>query len=382
MNNTVNNRIAKQGRLSPPSIGLPDGGGESRSVFGRVDADPPRLSNTGALNTSVCIDYVRFTIKEGCTVDFICGRIGGNQQEAEWIGLPGASGYRLRRCLGGYVNVFYDGAPDQGVHVEISGKGCRDIEAWHGLKTEADWQRWVAGWLQDGARFTRFDVAFDDIGPNGVLDMGVIKQAWDDGNVTSRCKKARFLHEKAAGCGGELLSDTINFGSRSSGLSATVYNKAKEQLQEAGSHWLRVEMRGIGNKQGHALVKAFVAGGFARMAVALLSHLDFKEPGADSNKSRWETAAWWSAFIGSVEKAPLFGARVVRTVAQVREWVEKQVAPSLAVLFRADCGDLEPLLGVIGRGDARLRLRHQAMLAAVLGPGGQEAFPLGVGRVV
>jgi DNA relaxase NicK len=205
--------------------------------------------------------------------------------------------------------------------------------------------------------------------------MDVIRQAVNDRHLTSRWAKVKQETTVSLREEGGTLSDMVHFGSINSRVSAVAYNKAKEQLQ-VGGHWVRFELRGK-QEGAEQLVKAFLLGGFTRMASVLGTYVDFKQPGQDSNKSRWQTVAWWSTFLGRIEKAPLFPGRLDRTVSQVRKWLVEQVAPSLALLFRADCGDLEWLLATIKRGDARLRQRHRVMLAAVLGPGGQEGLSFG-----
>jgi hypothetical protein len=55
-------------------------------------------------------------------------------------------------------------------------------------------------------------------------------------------------------------------------------------------------------------------------------------PGSDSTKSRWQTAEWWSTFLDLTSKERLFISRRTRTIDDLVQWVDAQVAPSLLMI--------------------------------------------------
>jgi phage replication initiation protein len=90
--------------------------------------------------------------------------------------------------------------------------------------------------------------------------------------------------------------------------------------------------------------------------------LEFKERGADSNVSRWLPSSWWLDFLERASKARIVVASEERTLEDVKQWVEKQVAPSLFVLA-ATIGHDE-LFEIVGDGSGRLSERQVNMIEA------------------
>jgi hypothetical protein len=90
--------------------------------------------------------------------------------------------------------------------------------------------------------------------------------------------------------------------------------------------------------------------------------VDFVDASSDTNASRRTLLPWWAAFVGSVAAARVrLMEPVVRTLDEARAWVERQVAPVLAILERA----MGPraLLELVRAGSGRWRGRHRALLA-------------------
>ena len=90
--------------------------------------------------------------------------------------------------------------------------------------------------------------------------------------------------------------------------------------------------------------------------------MEFKERGADSNVSRWLPSSWWLDFLERASKARIVVASEERTLEDVKQWVEKQVAPSLFVLA-ATIGHDE-LFEIVGEGSGRISERQVNMIEA------------------
>jgi phage replication initiation protein len=278
----------------------------------------------------------------------------------EWAATEcGGMGYR-QGVARGHIRLLHDGGENMGPHVSMTGQGCRQFEAEQGFQGEADWRAWVGKALEAGASFTRLDFALDD--RSGLLTMDRVRAAIDDGLVVSRFKFAdpsgrRSLSDSVQ------LGDVVHFGSIMSEVSVCMYDKALERLLPASEKWVRCELRAK-KKRAQELGRLFFQQGVAAVVRVLYGYLDFKVKGTDSNRSRWATAAWWSAFLSVAEKLRLAVAGVVRTLDRVRAWVVKQVAPSLAALLLAAGGDVDCLLSLVNQGRTRLRTSHRIMLAA------------------
>ncbi|MCG3056041.1 replication initiation factor domain-containing protein, partial [Escherichia coli] len=115
----------------------------------------------------------------------------------------------------------YDGSENMGVHLQMSGQGCREYEALNKKK----WKELFFDFICYNAKFTRLDVAIDDF--QGYFTIGSIERKVKDRLLTSKFKKARtmetILIESGKGEG-----KTIYFGSSQSSIQVRMYEKNHE----------------------------------------------------------------------------------------------------------------------------------------------------------
>jgi phage replication initiation protein len=333
-------------------------------VFRRVDVEgrvAPPSTNRGVQNTSASesalIDWFACTFPPGFSLEGVLTFFGARQ---EWSDADQGGGGYLYCKMRGDVKVFYGGREDMGVHVVATGKGCRQLEA-EGL-VEEGWQG-VVGWLLElRANITRIDFAADD--RNGLLSLDKVQGAIDAGQVVSRFKQSRTMEAK-------LLKDgtskgrTIYFGSSMSEMAVRMYDKAKEQLLGEDVHWIRVEVQARKGR-AQALAGAFVQGGFVAVVGVLRGYLDFRESSSDSNRSRWRSCDWWLSFLGWASKLKLGIAPLIRTLEKSYSWIQKQVAPTLAMLALA-VPDWPKTFGfLLSNGVARLRPWQLSLVGPVV----------------
>jgi phage replication initiation protein len=245
-----------------------------------------------------------------------------------------------------------------GVHVVISGQGCRELEAW-GLPS---WWAYLKAIVSFGWHVTRLDYALDDRA--GILDMSEVVGAFSAGDYTSPSRTWNLLRSGTRP--GIVDGETIYLGSAKSDTRIRIYDKAAEQSCEPGTHWIRVELQLRADRAHQAAVQYSEAGESApgMMAGLLLRQLDFKASGqADTHKSRQVTAPWWARFVGTLEKVRLSMAPAQRSLESVQGWLNKQVAPSLALVLAAAGGELTGLVEMAREGRSRWTATHRNMLA-------------------
>jgi phage replication initiation protein len=309
---------------------------------------------------SVCVDWAAFTAPDGSAFKDLLP----DCDSADFVELShGGQGYK-RAVVNGHIKVFFDGGSGMGVHVELSGQGCRQLEG-NGL---TDWQGYIAYLLNLGCKFSRLDIAFDD--RSGLLDVRNMRDFAQRGDITSRWRKGRIMEGFTIGgsqaASGDDLGFTLYLGSKTSDAQMRAYDKAKEQVVEG--HWVRVELQ-FRDKQAQRVVRA-VSNPDTNMVRELVGvlrlYVDFKERGAASQKTRWRTVDWWDEFCCGLEKVKLSIEPMKRSVAQVLRWVEHQVGPSLAILAAAmdaspeDISDMFKELCREGR--KRWKPKHMAIL--------------------
>jgi phage replication initiation protein len=316
----------------------------------------PPSCNTGVENTlglKVLLDWVQFTV--------FCDDV---ESVFSVLAMDKGDFVRLDRGLYGYseqyrqgnIVVLSKGAPGMGVHVVMSGRGCREYENMQG----DNWIELIRAVLRSGGHFTRLDVAIDD--RQGYYDLEMVREKVRSGLVRAVFKKSKDIVERGLR-DSAVLGETIYFGSRSSSVMVRMYDKAKEKGEDC--FWIRTEIE-VKKERAQVLASEIVGGrslGTVIMGV-LKRYLNFVEVSSDSNKSRWSVSAWWLNYLGKVGEVRLTVAKVIKTVNDVADWIGRQIAPSLAMVNeKFGLGFKSFLDSVILDGRERWKSRHYAMMS-------------------
>lgn len=324
----------------------------------RFPVQHPPSTNRGVQNTTPLprleslVDWCAFTVADSGAWEKVLQVIG--IPEKDFVQMPkGGLGYKSQK-RSGHIAVFTDGKPDMGIHVEMSGQGCREFDASSGR-----WRELFSRVFEVGGHFTRLDVAIDD--RQGLFFLSEIQEKMQRREVRSRFKEGRETTSYGFTDDPGRDGKTLYFGSMKSDAQIRIYDKAVEQGIEGV--WIRTEVqcrRERANILAGYLCESDDLGAIA--ARVLKNYLAFIDPSSDSNKARWAVSSWWEKFLGAVERLKLTVKKAERTIEQVREWFEKQVSPSLALIFMSAGGDLDYLVDLVTQGKKRLKPRHMAML--------------------
>lgn len=357
---------AQEGRKAPPS-GITGGLStkatrptENRVLVDWVEYTLPLVAEAPSLSTSVEADgslsrtYAESAQGTGSAVPaaLSVGRIAAHVEgkrllgdAVEWSSMPhGFYGYDCMIVCGHVQIMWHSTRLEMGLHVQASGKGCREIEAAFdpNLPKGKEWPYTLMSIVLRGATVTRLDLALDDVA--GMLMMDEIEHATRERWVVTRYRKAFLTEELDLREDGGRIGRGIRFGRRGNGSSVMVYDKALEQGVEG--HWVRVEARWE-KENANLIIKDLAQDGMIAATNHLLRVLDFKVPSSDTNRSRWVTVGWWSRFLQWAEKAQIARAGVVKTIKQELSWLVQQVSRKLAKI--ATCHpDYVPYLLALG----------------------------------
>lgn len=309
---------------------------------------------------SAIFDWLEFTINSSDPDTTILQVL--RMVPSEFIDLPkGRYGYKKQK-ISGHVAVLYDGSDDMGVHIVISGQGCREIEAVYNLLNIFDQVALAEG------KFTRVDVAVDDK-TGKLVPFDKIKAGIQKGYVRSRWRAStEFIKRNLQD--GQVIGNTINVGSKKSQMFLRIYDKAMEQQGKgihpdpSGQSWIRMELQ-IRDDRAEKLQNIILFDNdIGKIFSEILNnYLTFLKPSdRDKNKSRWEVAGWWQKIIVETGKLKLTREPEDKTIADVRNWIDKQIAPSLAALILAESGELDDLMEIIINGKKRLKPKHYKMI--------------------
>ena len=249
---------------------------------------------------------------------------------------------------------------ETGVHVMITGQGCRHYSANNNLIE-------LIGrlFILDHVNFSRIDLAIDDY-QSKIINYERINKAALAGNFTSRWSKWDEINSRQTSTG-DFLGRTMYFGSQASDLFCRIYDKSLERkanseqpFEKIPQKWTRLELV-YRKDRAKKLVEHIIKGDKSLGHVlrgTLRQYLRFVLPTTDRNKARWPTAKWWEILLDNVDKLKLTIDKESKSIEQMSAWVDRQVAPTMAAILTALDGDMSWLRKTIVNGTNRLTQKH------------------------
>lgn len=299
------------------------------------------------------IDWLSFTIKKNISVDYIITDFL-KMNSADFVELDrGNYGYK-RQIANGQVRIYSDGKEEMGIHIQLSGQGCRQVEE----TLEGDWLTLFKKIIDVEGTFSRCDIAIDD--KIGALDITKIQKKTEKKEYVSRF--TNWDIKTSCKNDSDKYGKSVYFGSEKSDIRLRFYDKAVEQGIEG--HWVRTELQ-LRDERANIAIQLYLAGKtIGEIITGVLKHyIRFVDPSSDSNKRRWNTSKFWDKFIADAEILKLTKGQKKRTLDDVYSWINNSVAPSLALLVKASSGDLTMIHEMISEGSERLKPKHYALLA-------------------
>jgi phage replication initiation protein len=338
---------------------------------------PPPSCNTGAESAGVVscdlspiIDNLTITYRpsEDCPDPLALALERFGRDGVEWVPQERGGMNYESSCARGHVRVLWGGDSTRGtVCVQVSGQGCRQLEAEGVVSGDDAWRSFLSRITAEGARLTRLDVAWDDT--RGALTLARVRDAWASGAVCTRLRDYRDI--RGGQRGGRVEGETFYMGSSMSELMVRVYDKRSEQILTKGveadalpGHWVRLELQAR-KSAAQGLARAYVEQGAVGLVGALRGVIDFTNSDIDDQpkqRCRRGLASWWADFVQAAERLRIRCAPALPTLAGAAAWVERQVAPVLAMLASVPSHGLSWLEGVLRAGAPRLSARHVSML--------------------
>lgn len=275
----------------------------------------------------------------------------------------GGMGYK-KSLRAGNVVVFYDGADNMGVHISMTGQGCRQYEAIRGTKN--CWEQLLLilhnqNHIESGSvNIKRFDVAIDNV--DGLLDLDKLETAIRSNDVRSIFKGGKLIEKLAFSDEKKNLGKTIYIGSDTSRIKARFYNKAA-QLDIDG-HWIRAEIQFMAER-AHAATLAYIQRvPLGEIVTRTLNQYFTLIDRNDSNVSRCTVKAWWSAWLQTTLKLKLTTRKADKYVSEVVDHIRKQFAPSIAMMrkFYGVVNFHEIITEIIESGTERMSKKHHQIM--------------------
>lgn len=329
---------------------------------------------------TIMIDWLEFTVKN-VELEILITEVLKLPID-DFTELPkGRFGYSTQlRWVGGDLVILYNTfiddegesvetvADPMGIHVLITGKGCRFYEAVTSLTSlikKLDEMKIIN-------KVTRIDLALDDV-EGEFISYERVQAAVINGDFTSRWSQWREVTERLTK-DNSYTGRTLYLGSPSSELFCRVYDKTLERRSndpnaDIPEHWTRLEA--VYHKERANQLAKHIRGGSdvgqllrqtLNQYVRFLVHQE-----DDTNKARWESVDWWDHLIGQVGTLQLTVKKASKSIEEMEGWVAQQIGPSLATLMKAHGGEMKWFVNVLYAGEVRMKQKHRDAIAQYAG---------------
>lgn len=329
------------------------------------------MSTTLENGLRVTIDWLSFTCTTLNSLEKVVELIGYNLSDFDSME-HGGKGYKSMIRLNGHnLYVLYDGNEGMGIHVDVSGSAIPELIRSYkqtlkvvspfGDCYDIDFDTTVMCELLKSVskvgRFTRIDLAIDDIGMN-YFSPEEIYNFYHENRIVTKFRSIKRVDKSTKP--GFNSGYTLYLGSRTSDIFARIYDKQAEQNSKKKNvyietPWIRWELECKGKKASF-IVSEFVKGmslGFVTVGL-LANYMRIVELDND-NKSRCTVNEKWLYFLNGILPLKFSFIAEVRTLDDKKDWVIKQVMPTLAAIIVSDGGCLDFIEQNLASGFMRMK---------------------------
>lgn len=215
--------------------------------------------------------------------------------------------------------------------------------------------------ISDGGNISRVDYAVD---VEGEFPFSTVLRAVRGGCLVSKSRVVQVVEKfENTGDGQKNLGGTIYVGSRKSHKMLRVYDKAAEQGVDGDLVRWELLLRDEAAMSSVRELLGMCEFDAVRYIFGLIyGFVDFRK-NDNRNISRRSQLRWYAKFMSGVDAVKLVFDRVEKTITGLVDWVERQVAPSLALMKRYfGDGFISVFDYLVYIGDSRLRAKHFELL--------------------
>lgn len=294
------------------------------------------------------IDWLQFTIiDEKYSFEKVIEEVLG-MDVSNFIELAsGKLGYK-KQLFYDNISILYNGNVGMGVHVIITGKGCRYYEKNNNLI------ELIKRINQAKGKLTRIDIAMDDY-DGDVLLFDNLRTDIIRGNIISKWRDSTEIIKRTTE-EGEIIGHTINVGSGASRIYMRLYNKGLEQ--NVNKMWIRLELE-IKKEYAEKMQTLVTTEEIGPLVSKILNnYIRVVEKDGNKNKSRYKTKEYWLNIVNTIEKQKLTSRAEEKTIQDTKDWISKQVSTSLALITMYDEGNIDFIIHEIIEGKKKLKPKH------------------------
>lgn len=256
-------------------------------------------------DNKILFDWFAFTVHD-LSLDEVFNLLGFSNLISDFITMSGSNGYKDRYYFDS-ISIHYNGHPGQGIHVNMSGQGCRAFE------TYSDYGDWIELFYRISQlkyKICRLDVAYDDF--KSLLPINDIAEALKLNDWTSPAS-VRWYEAVWSYSG---ISAYV--GSPGSRLRIRFYDKAAEQ--KVDYQWVRCEIQ-LRDEQATDFLAHYIKkpDDLSYIYFAVLNRYVRFIDRNKSNVSRSKVKQWWSDFIETEDTIKLWSPGVTYNIGRLKD---------------------------------------------------------------
>lgn len=229
-----------------------------------------------------------------------------------------------------------------------------------------------------GCTVTRIDLACDDYSGDFTVDK--MRSALRAGHYVGRNLDTQDFERRKISTG-QRLSNGLSIGSRSSEVYIRCYDKGLESKGKQLCHRLEMELKGDTAHSAFvtllsSLSSILLSNGEIRVpnvslyssviAGMILSKIDLRDRNSNARVNRRVRLDWWASFMDKVSKIAIVQPIKHDSLDKTREWFQRAIAPTLALLIESAGEDAcDWLEFVVKQGRERYSKRHLTLLRKV-----------------
>lgn len=322
--------------------------------------------NTQQEPLRLLVDWVSVSFYFASPLAELCTFIGIPELEFKEANFVRYQGYSVMYTWD-KIEIMHNPETDK-YFLNLSGQGCRQFET----ESTLEWDKLFSLLLDYcKATFTRLDFAIDDF--NRTYTVNTIRNAVFKKTCVTKLKTWDTKQSGHIQSGKDYLTmDLFQLGNATSRYMIVFYDKYLEQLfrqqkEPTVKSWTRTEIR---FKDDYATLYATYLSTSSKDMNTLIfeilnEKLAFLRPNVtDTNRSRAAQdknnhSRWWRKFIGNVQKTKLSMQAPDYSLDKSKAWLEKSVAPTLAMLKQIEDLNYEDYLQkLLYLGTVNLKQKH------------------------
>jgi len=327
------------------------------------DSTKAPTTNRGAENRSqiqLSLDWYSVTLhpSEKIPVDVpqiqLAASLALGCEPGDWVETAsGAYGYQKGMVGPGGARLWWDAPGRDDFHVSLPGQACQLA----GQDRVVSFLRYALG---HGGKATRCDTAIDDY--QRVVEPAQVIETLQGPDAVTHAHKGLVQQGFEVGSP-DLTGVTTYLGAPGSRQRLRVYDKGLESSGEMDCIRWELESRKEA-AETMAMALAYQSWGEV-MASRLVGFVDFREADSHSEVEKRQRLGWFQELVGLTRKASAYLPKAAKVAADVVDWIDRSIGPSLAVAMKYWKGDLSHLSGVLERGELRWKPRHRVMVASL-----------------